>query len=255
MKKRKKFSKKDILLWLSIADLLMIFVVSISLAYFTSFDEVTNRLYGKSMEIALYEYNYNRLTETQKSTLIPNKLLPKDPNVQNTNESDVYVFLKVTVPVKQLSDIGDTGKSRSAEHRQELFYLKTAEQSQVDVTSFHTKKDEEDRDYWIELSSYETGKDSQDEVRTYVFGYSVYLQAYETTETLFDYIQLKNIRQFEVSADEKLNVKVEAYGVLADAVEEFDKNAGNDKRVLDETKLSVIYGYINESQSSERNGG
>ena len=255
----KKFGvkrRKNILLWLISADLIMILVMmSFTLAYFTSFDEVTNRFTASAMNIALYEREYDALSERQRSTLIPNRLLPKDPRIQNTEKTDVFVFIKVTVPVYPVTNVNDDGTIFSPKQNQEIFFLKTEEKKDELYTSFHTKQDENDTEYWIEIGSYEEGTDHSGSTRTYIFGYSVYLKIYEITETLFDYIELKNIRQFEVGTSDMLNVTVEAYGIQADSLDGIEKNNGSVKAVMTEEQLLTIYSYIEEPDGSGNDTG
>lgn len=253
MKKQSVKKRKNILRYLILDDFLLILTMSFSLAYFTGFDEVTNRFIAKSMDISLYEEKYNSLTEKQRSTLIPNKLLPKDPRVQNIKETDVFVFVKVTVPVYASSVIEDDGTVCELAHPQEVFFLKTAEKADEGQTSFHTKENDEDKAYWVELPSFEEGTDLQSETRTYIFGYSVYLKPYEITETLFDYIQLKNIRQFEITPGDRLEVNVDAYGIQADFLDEIEKDSTFGKAVLTHEQLSTIYRYIYEDENSDNN--
>lgn len=249
MKKKTVRQRKRLLLWLIFADLLLISVMSMTLAYFTSFDEVTNRFTAVPMDIALYETNYDALSERQRTTLIPNRLLPKDPVIQNTEKTDVFVFLKVTVPVGIVTNVNDDGTVSRPPQKQELFFLKTEEQRRASATTFHTQQDADDTACWVELLQYEEGTDLQSDVRTYLFGYSVYLHAYETTKTLFDYIELKNIRQFEIGIGEPLHVMVEAYGVQADGLDGIEKNNGEDKAVLTAEQLAAIYGMLEETHA------
>ncbi len=60
MKKRNIRLKRKIFLWAGIADLLMILGASFSLAYFTSYDSVTNRLHATVMDVALFETHCSR---------------------------------------------------------------------------------------------------------------------------------------------------------------------------------------------------
>ena len=254
MKKRKVKRRKKILLAAIVLDFVMILMISYTMAFFTSFDMVTNRFVAKPMDIALREERYDTLTEQQKSTLVPYRILPKDPLIQNTEQTDVYVFMKVTVPVGTLSNVADDGTVYGSQQRQEVFWLKTAAEVDARATSFHLQDDAGDTAYWVELSSFEEGTDGQSNTRTYVFGYSVYLRAYEMTETLFDYIELKNIRQFEIDPNVSLDILVDAYGVQADGLEGIDKDSEGGKTILTQEQLSNIYSFIHQDEMSEQNG-
>ena len=88
------------------------------------------------------------------------------------------------------------------------------------------------------------GTNLQGDKRTYVFGYNVYLKKDEVTETLFDYIQLKNILQYEISPARNLNIEVKAYGIQADYIEDIQKNNGDEKALMTAEQLTRIYSYV-----------
>ena len=252
---KKIFSKKKILKYLMLADVILILTMLLSLAFMSGFDEVTNRFKIKNMDIALYENNYSNLTNKQKSTLIPNSVLPKDPLVKNTDQTDAFVFIKVTVPVYNSTNVAPDGTITGSRRPQEVFFLKTAQAVNEAAASFHTKADEADKEYWVEIPSYEEGTDYQSSTRTYIFGYSVYLKPEEITETLFDYIELKNILQYEIDPDEIMDVTVDAYGIQADDLIGIEKNNGSEKNVMTLEQLTRIYGYVHENESMQNNNG
>ena len=129
---------------------------------------------------------------------------------------------------------------------QEIFYLKSGDkQPYQTVNSFNDRSNgENDNEYWIELPSCEEGTNLQGDKRTYVFGYNVYLKKDEVTETLFDYIQLKNILQYEISPARNLNIEVKAYGIQADYIEDIQKNNGDEKALMTAEQLTRIYSYV-----------
>lgn len=249
-KKKRRRLKRRILLVFTALDLLMIFGMSFSLAYYTSYDEITNRLSAKSMNIELFEEEFSRLSYKERSTLIPNRLLPKDPRVQNVDYTDVFVFIKVTVPVRRSTKVEDNGAVNGDAQAQEVFFLKTEENSELAQTSFNTQ--ENDGGSWIELTEFEEGTDYKSDTRTYVFGYSVYLRAFESTITLFDYIMLKNIRQFEIDPASDIEVVAEAYGIQADGLDGIVKDSASGKNILNEEQLASIY---REIEVPENNNG
>ena len=245
MTKIRRKRKKEVLLWLILADLILIMGMMISMSYFTGSDETTNRFRAQRMDIALSEPRFTLLDPSVRSTLIPNRLLPKDPMIQNIEPTDVFVFIKLTVPVYESANVSDNGTVLGSK-KQEVFLLKSGSSPETAVEGFHTKENDADREYWVELTSFEEGTDHQTTSRTYIFAYSVYLKQHESTEPLFDYLELKNIRQFEIDPDDILDVKVDAYGIQADHIENILKDIGNEKAVMSAEKLAVLYGMIDE---------
>ena len=75
--------------------LLLMTALFVSMAMFTSFDEVTNRLEPGRINITLLEPQWN---PEDAREAVPNEDIPKDPYIRNDEEVPAYVFLKVTVP-------------------------------------------------------------------------------------------------------------------------------------------------------------
>ncbi len=82
-----------------VAGLVILFigiVILITLAMFTSFDEVTNVFEAGKVDIVLTEPEWN---PNDSDNIVPNTVLPKNPAIVNKDETvNTYVFLKVTVP-------------------------------------------------------------------------------------------------------------------------------------------------------------
>ena len=74
---------------------LMIVLLTVTLAMFTSGDLVTNRFSGGRVDISLIEPNWDY---EDGLNVVPGEIIAKDPYVVNNEKLDVYVFLKVIVP-------------------------------------------------------------------------------------------------------------------------------------------------------------
>ena len=131
---------------------------------------------------------------------------------------------------------------------QEVFYLKTAGTSEYLTSNTFNTSATGDNGYWIELPDCESGTNLTGKTKTYVFGYSVYLEPEEVSETLFDYIQLKNILQYELSPDTYITVNVQAYGIQADYLDDIEKDSAGEKAVMTVSQLTEIYGYISDTE-------
>lgn len=245
--KRSKLRRKKDNLLIAAFVLLGLITLLTSLAFFNSFDLVTNSFRSADLDILLLESNYDLMPPEERSQLIPNKQLPKDPRILNVEQTDAYVFLKVTVPVGRITDVQEDG-TRTVKQAQELFRIKTEENQDVTnrETTFNTApKAPDDREFWVELPSLEEGTDLSGKTRTYVFGYSVYLRQDESTETLFDYVQLKNLIQYEASPDQPLHIEVKAFGIQTDHLNEsLQKDIDGQKAIMTREQLTEIYRYI-----------
>ena len=90
-------------------------------AFFTDSNEVTNIFKPGGVSSKLTEVEYDKLGEEQRTNIAPNKTMIKDPVVTNIDTLDMYTFLKVTVPTKEVSTFDAvTGKKVEAK-KQPLF--------------------------------------------------------------------------------------------------------------------------------------
>jgi len=93
---QKKKYKRSPTLTASIILVFLSIVLLITLAMFTSFDEVTNRLEAGKVDIVLIEPHWN---PENGDEIVPNTFVEKDPTVKNKEETvNTYVFLEVIVP-------------------------------------------------------------------------------------------------------------------------------------------------------------
>lgn len=239
--KKHRYSKST-----AITVLLVILLIAFCIAAYVSTDMVTNRFNAESLDIELLEEQYDRLTAEQRSSVIPNRELPKDPKIRNTDKTDAFVFLRITVPVGRVTDVEPDG-TKTERQRQELFCIKSLLSPETDENGNSFNTNSSDNEYWIELTDHEQGTDLSGDERTYVFGYSVYLKSGELTETLFDSVRLKNIIQYEADPDKLLDIYVQAYGIQADYMGDISKNDGSEKSVMTAEQLSALYSYVDTS--------
>ncbi len=90
-------------------------------AYFTASDEASNRWTVGNVSIELLEEEYDKVPETERQNITPNKTFTKDPVVRNTGTNDAFVFLEVSIPKASVRIAGADG-SVHPEAVQELFH-------------------------------------------------------------------------------------------------------------------------------------
>jgi len=93
--KEVKKKKRSPALLTTILLLFLLIVILVTLAFFTSFDEVTNAFTGARIDIILTEPKWK---PNDALNIVPDTTLDKDPYVTNNENIPTYVFLKVTVP-------------------------------------------------------------------------------------------------------------------------------------------------------------
>ena len=120
--RKKKITNRRLIL-LAATLLFLQIVILMSLAFYQGFDLVSNRFSEATLDVLLLENQYDLTPVAERENIVPNKQVHKDPRVHNIEQTDAFVFLKITVPVVcsikiALSD--SIFKKLSAEEKNEL---------------------------------------------------------------------------------------------------------------------------------------
>ena len=249
--RKKKITNRRLIL-LAATLLFLQIVILMSLAFYQGFDLVSNRFSAATLDVLLLENQYDLTPVAERENIVPNKQVHKDPRVHNIEQTDAFVFLKITVPVDFLkSSCNEIDKLYMVEKLAKVLRNKDYDNR---LSDFNTYVDD-NYYFWVELPECEEGTDLSGSVRTYVFGYSVYLKKDEYTETLFDYVQLKNIIQYEADPNTIQNIKVQAYGIQADHLGDIKKEISGRKAIMTEEQLTEIFtNYIENNNSQDGQG-
>jgi predicted ribosomally synthesized peptide with SipW-like signal peptide len=210
-----------------------------SLAYLTDNESHTNTVQvSGNVRVDLVEPNWdetdgdgNGIPDKSQET-VPNQEVLKDPKVINTGENPAIVFLRLTVPVKDVTRVLDDGtlvqKNKNVEKNaqgmyhepQDIFFFKQAN----DATGLHANHwnakwkrlpaEEYNTELDVDEVTYQPQKVGQ---AVYVFGWEDVLAPNGTaTDTLFDKIQIRNIIENEIASDQVQNIKLETFAIQAD---------------------------------------
>lgn len=200
-----------------------------TIAFFTSNDVVTNKLVIGNVRINLTETQYPGNENSSVTDMLPYSEIEKNPQIQNVGVNEAFVFMKVTVPLRNVTEVNPDG-TPGTKKMQEIFYLKNENYSETDFANHFNEN-------WIELTDCET-EDYNKSTKTYVFGYKKSLVTGDTTESLFDKVQLKNIKE-ELGANQAQSINIEACAVQSDyiSVEVTDKTNLNPKQLEDIYRL------------------
>ena len=232
----KQSNKKRLIKISGVLLLLAVLFIVGTLAFFHSVDETTNTFTSGDVHIILKEPDYPGNYDSKVTNLTPYSEISKNPMITNVGINDAFVFMRVTVPVLDVS-IADINGTKGTKLPQEIFALKVSTANSTDYnTSFNTDNN------WVELTGCEQGYtvtgsvvEYTSEFRTYVFGYKKCISAGETTYSLFDKIQLKNITEIGDASQIK-KIEVEAFAIQANGLEKtYNKNN------LTENELTEIY--------------
>ena len=201
-----------------VASASFLFFYSSIMAYFTSTDETTNRFVGSRFDITLTETKWDA---KKGSEVIPGDEIEKNPQVINNERTDAYIFLRVTVPGAEMLVDNNNGTAKESTKKIVPLYKFIAGS---EVNSFYSDDQsvnspwkavteqpvyDSDNKQYIYVYYYSTGTDEQ-ELRP--------LKKGETTEALFDKLQLWNFNEeFDPTGTHlSQNVRVEALGIQTD---------------------------------------
>ena len=172
--------------------LLLVILVGGMLAYFTDTEVRTNVFTIGDVQITLNEAGWTQdgsttnYTRTEATNIAPNTTVAKAPTITNDGKNAAYVFIKVQVPVANVTVNGTKAN-------QEIFTLGTKDSA------------------WTEVSHTEaTG--------TYVFAYGTSttmtsLAKNAITTAVFPDVTLKNLDNPSELGETAPNITVTAYGI------------------------------------------
>ena len=211
-------------------------------AYLTDTRTATNTFTVGNVKVELSEPDYPGNNDPVTKEQVPNQETAKNPQIKNTGANDAVVFMKVTVPVRTVMPVADDGTKGTAGPA-EMYIFK----QDTDSAAAHTNNFSKD---WVELAGKEEGKDLSGKTRTYVFGYHTRISAGETTDPLFDKVQLKNFLEAEIEASDVLNIEIEGYAIQADNIVSGDGTLSTDAELNEQTLGTIYDTYVKQNASA-----
>lgn len=207
-----KNKKRNIFLITAGCVFLAALTIGITLAYLTDNKETDNTFTIGDVYLKIEEPNYPE--DESKRIMVAYSKINKDPMVTNTGTNDEFVFMKVTVPLEDVTLVKTDGE-KSDTKKQEIFNL---------ISNSNEAKTQENISYnpnWVFIC-----KEITEDTHSYIFAYNKVLLASNNTttdtvgrvktETLFDEVQLKSFIEGEISKDVVEKIEIEAYGIQAD---------------------------------------
>ena len=188
-----------------------------TLAYLTDTEKAENEFEITGLSIDLTETEWD---DTEATKIRPQQAIEKNPVVLNTGDNNAVAFIKLESPVIN----GDTTPV-------ELFTYGTGSDTSSVLTanSFGTG--------WTQLSK-ELNADKTAYV--YYFGYNEVLSAaegttYDDTTALFDYVELANLKNAQITGNEAQKIVVTAFAIQAD-----DVAVDDEKLTLTEDNIGAV---------------
>lgn len=252
-------------------------------AYLTDSETTTNTFTVGKVKHELEEKHYPGNDSDEVKTMEPGKEIPKDPQVENTGNNDMVSFLRVLSPVADVAIVNDDGTGLTYDQAtgkpvtsaQEIFWMKdTADGIGTHANNFDAnwvelpaKETEESKEYYelvtqdgkevykpISAADAKTKlaadpKNDAKIFKAYVFGYKNALEPHQTTEPIFDKVQMKNIIEGELDLKQK-NIVIESYAIQANNI--ISENAALTTSNMDAATLGKIYDiFINQGTAGQ----
>lgn len=190
--------KKELVKKIGIGALAIASIVTIggTMSYFTDQESTVNNFTVGEVSVELHEDKWDQLVDQNGNgmpdvaeNMTPTLQIVKDPSAKNIGKDPAYIYLKVTVPYKNLITANQDGTRNP--------------KTFIELYSFEKKAG------WTQLSR--TVNQEQTEVE-YVFYYDEIVQVGEQTTTLFDTITTANFIEGQIDGT-KLQMPVEAIAI------------------------------------------
>lgn len=253
--------KKRVVVTLAACSMIAALGVGSTIAYLTDQSEATNNFTFGDVKVDVEEPDWdttdadNNGVPDMAENVVPNQVVKKSVQAKNVGINDAIVFVKVTVPLENVTRVKDDGtrelnaSGASDRKLQEVFYF----QDESDIINLENNNFDAQ---WVNIPEEEIGyagagandeyldlsdtREYSGNVRTYVFGYNKRIAKDETTTKLFDKVQIKNYIENEINPLTTKSIKVETYSIQADNI--VDKNGAIDtKGTLGHDTLKEIY--------------
>ena len=168
--------------------------IGASAAYITDNEEKTNNFSFQNVSLSIREDVWKSLSGEEK-IISPGKTVAKDPVVENTGSADMYVFLEVRVPKRNVRTVTDDGKSIINSAETPLFKFSSNESWKL------TEYDNQNSDY-----------------EKFVYGYDCILKSGAKTVPLFESVDCVNFLEGELDMGEKTEIVLRTFGIQSDFV-------------------------------------
>ena len=232
--------KKKLVTTVTAVALLGALAVGGTLAYLTDTETKTNNFnIATDVDIELTEDNWdpdedpdpNDPTDAGTKNTAPNAIIAKDPVVKNNGDEKIIAFVEVKSPKATI-----TTEAGGTASKQELFFFGSGEGTKLTANAFNTTNGDNNGKNWILLN---TDTASDDDNVIYRFGYNTIVDVSSSTESVFDFVFLKNYVNSDTNPD-AAKIVVTAYAIQADNLYTTDDSA-IDTSTLDASTLGDIY--------------
>lgn len=241
--RKKRKNTKKIALSLATLGVLGTLAIGGTMAYLTDAEKTANTFTVGKVQVDLEEPNYPGNDSDAVKNLVPNQVVAKDPQVENTGNNASINFLSVSIPMKNVVLAADDGTKEAATIT-ELFQTKSGT-GNFGAGNVNNKWVLVDTKYYAGDAD-KTGSAAPSNATTKVvrvYGYNEKLAKGATSATLFDSVKLVNLVEGQADTSTQ-NIDVKAYAIQATDI----ANVPTD--TLDQATLKKVYDvYVKQSST------
>ncbi|MBR1423087.1 MAG: SipW-dependent-type signal peptide-containing protein [Ruminococcus sp.] len=225
-----------------------------TLAYLTDTETKTNNFtIAKDVDIDLTETKWNPdvtpdpddSSDAGTKNTVPNALIDKNPVVVNKGDENIVTFVEVRSPKAMIT----TQKGGSPD-KQELFFFGTGTQTKLTANAFNVTDSDSNGKNWVLLDA----DDTDDDYVVYLFGYNSVVAGSGSTESVFDYVYLKNYISSDSNPD-AAKIIVTAYAIQADNLYDTDNSSISTTSLSDAATLKKIFATYKADAVTTTSGG
>lgn len=265
--KPKEFCKKNLKRIVAVSAMGALLGTGATLAFFTDGDEKTNEFTVGNITIDLQEPHWNPNEDTDgdgvpdRSEVIPEQEFAKDPQIKNIGKNPAYMFMKITVPYRNIVSTDDYGTKTSKQDTELWTYDLTSHWIEI------TNPDETDglqMDDTIEEkhNGGKTGlgrKDTTNQTITHLYAYvddsGKNMQTVKeniTTDPIFNYVKFVNAVEDQGLENNHADIKVTAYAIQTTNVSD-QKIATDGNNADGKTTPDEVYKILTTQNSTKTN--
>lgn len=192
--------KKNVFIVVLALLLLISASLGVSFAYLTkSLESRANNFTFSNVSIDLEEEEWDKLTPEDK-VVSPNATVKKDPKVTNTGENDLYVYIEVKIPRRNIRTVNKDETVKAVEWTNLLDFTVNSGWELIETSV------SADNSYESRLYAY-TNNDGV-------------LKPDDETITLFDEVKFVNMLEGELEKGTEFEMPVDAYAIQSDYLDE-----------------------------------
>ena len=237
---KKRKNTKKIALSLATLGVLGTLAIGGTMAYLTDAEKTTNTFTVGKVQVDLEEPNYPGNDSDTVKNLVPNQIVPKDPQVENTGNNASINFISVSIPMQKVVVAADDGTKQTAAMT-ELFQTRSGDGA-FGNGNVNSKWALVDTKYYDAVGRESTTASDTTTKVVRVYGYNEKLDKENANSAaLFDSVKLVNLVEGQADTSTQ-NIDVKAYAIQATDI------TGITTDTLDQATLKKVYDvYVKQS--------